>query len=47
MTAEEVPSEFLLAFSKDGNVRRLCRVVWRNGNTVGVRFLPRGLPVGR
>ena len=37
--AGDLPNEFLLALSKDGAVRRRCRVAWRTENQLGVRFL--------
>jgi hypothetical protein len=35
----ELPAEFLLAFSRDGRVRRRCEIRWRKDKEVGVRFL--------
>ena len=40
LTSEELPSEFLISFSVSGTVRRSCKLVWRNGDVIGVRFLP-------
>jgi len=37
--ANELPDELLLSLSKDGTVRRRCRVAWRSENQLGVRFL--------
>jgi hypothetical protein len=37
--SDEVPPEFLLAFSRDGKVRRRCEVRWRKDKECGVRFL--------
>jgi len=37
--AGELPNEFFLSLSKDGAVRRRCRVAWRGENQLGVRFL--------
>jgi hypothetical protein len=34
----QLPSKFILAISKSGNVFRRCEVVWRNQNEIGVRF---------
>ncbi len=34
----EVPTEFSLLIGGNANVRRQCRVVWRSGNKLGVRF---------
>jgi len=34
----EVPRTFILAFSRDGQVRRKCRVVWSVANIIGVKF---------
>ena len=34
----EVPPEFSLLIGGNANVRRQCRVVWRSGNRMGVRF---------
>jgi len=35
---EELPQRFLLLLSSQGTARRICRVVWRDGLTVGVEF---------
>jgi hypothetical protein len=35
---EELPDRFLLSLSPRGDTRRVCRVVWRKGTTVGVKF---------
>ena len=37
--SDELPAEVLLSLSRDGRVRRLCQVVWRKDNEIGVRFL--------
>ena len=38
----EMPPVFTLAVSGDGvNVRRECRVVWRLGGELGVKFIDR------
>ena len=39
---DEVPKQLLLAFSRNGAVRRLCHVVWKKDNEMGVRFVPKG-----
>jgi hypothetical protein len=36
-----LPEEFQIALSRDGRVRRRCRVVWRETGEVGVRYLAR------
>ncbi len=36
-----LPNEFALLLSRDGPVRRNCKVVWRRDFTVGVQFLHR------
>jgi hypothetical protein len=38
-TSSELPTEFTLALSKNGRVRRRCQIVWRYEDIVGVRFL--------
>jgi hypothetical protein len=35
---EEVPDRFVLLLTATGDARRVCRVVWRTGLTVGVEF---------
>ncbi len=35
---EELPRRFLLLLSSQGGARRICRLVWRRGLTVGVEF---------
>jgi hypothetical protein len=35
---EELPPRFVLLLTKSGGARRICRVVWRTGRTVGVEF---------
>jgi hypothetical protein len=35
-----LPKVFTLFFDRSGSVRRRCKVLWRNGFTVGVRFIP-------
>jgi hypothetical protein len=39
---DEIPSEFILAISKSGNVFRLCRLVWRRNDELGVHFAGAG-----
>lgn len=34
----ELPAEFILLLTSNGRARRHCRVVWRDGLTVGVKF---------
>jgi hypothetical protein len=34
----EVPQEFHLILSRDGQLRRQCQVVWRSAAAIGVRF---------
>jgi hypothetical protein len=34
----EPPEQFVLLLTESGDARRHCRVVWRNGTTVGVAF---------
>jgi hypothetical protein len=34
----ELPDRFLLLLSRNGDARRKCRVVWRNGLAIGVEF---------
>jgi hypothetical protein len=35
----EVPAEFVLVLSKDGQVRRRCIVAWQSDAAIGVRFI--------
>jgi hypothetical protein len=35
---EELPDTFILLLTANGGARRACRVVWREGQTVGVEF---------
>jgi hypothetical protein len=35
----DLPNEFVLMFSTGGIVRRHCRIVWRSGKEVGVKFV--------
>lgn len=34
-----VPQEFFLVLSKDGKLRRRCRVIWRSAEQVGACYL--------
>lgn len=36
----EPPEEFILLLSAEGRTRRHCRVVWREGTSMGVEFQP-------
>jgi len=36
-----LPEEFQIALSRDGRVRRRCKVSWRDGDKVGVYYLAR------
>jgi hypothetical protein len=36
----ELPEKFILLLNANGDVRRICRLVWRDGNVLGVSFLP-------
>jgi hypothetical protein len=33
-----LPAHFVLLFSLDGSRRRSCRVIWRDGDNIGVAF---------
>jgi hypothetical protein len=35
---EKLPDTFMLLLSANGGARRHCRVIWREGMTVGVEF---------
>ena len=35
----EVPDEFALILSRNGGVQRRCELVWREGGSLGARFL--------
>ncbi|HML12921.1 MAG TPA: PilZ domain-containing protein [Xanthobacteraceae bacterium] len=41
-SADELPSRFVLAFSRNGRVRRHCQIVWQAANHIGVRFTGTG-----
>jgi hypothetical protein len=36
---DELPAHFVLSLSRNGQVRRHCRVAWRAKHRVGVRFI--------
>jgi hypothetical protein len=38
LPADELPKQFLLCLSRDGKVRRNCRVMWRTDKQIGVHF---------
>jgi hypothetical protein len=39
----ELPDRFILLLTRSGDARRLCRMVWREGLTLGVEFpVPHG-----
>jgi hypothetical protein len=35
----DLPAEFRITLSERGDVQRLCQLVWRKANEVGVRFI--------
>jgi hypothetical protein len=35
---DELPDEFLLSMSRDGRVKRSCKVAWRKDDRLGVTF---------
>jgi hypothetical protein len=37
--AAALPATIRLAFSRDARTGRVCRVVWRRGSSVGVKFI--------
>lgn len=37
-TERELPERFVLLFTAQGETRRRCRVVWREGTTFGLAF---------
>jgi len=37
--AAEIPNRFVLVLSEDGSLRRLCEIVWRKNDQMGIRFL--------
>ena len=42
--ADEVPDHFLLLLTKGDGAARDCRVVWRDGNQIGLEFLKTPAP---
>lgn len=34
----ELPSEFILLLTPNGRTRRHCRLIWRDGLSIGVKF---------
>lgn len=36
--ADELPAQFVLALSRNGQVRRQCELVWQTANHFGIRF---------
>jgi hypothetical protein len=34
----ELPDKFILLLNRNGEARRICRLVWRDGKSVGVAF---------
>lgn len=38
--SQAIPAEFLVSFSRNGKVRRRCRIAWSKGKQIGVCFLP-------
>lgn len=43
--AADLPDHLVLAFSRNGVVRRHCQIAWRTENQLGVRFLERDVGV--
>ena len=37
-SADDLPSQFVLALSRNAQVRRHCQIVWKAANHIGVRF---------
>jgi hypothetical protein len=37
--ANKLPGTLRLAFARDARTGRNCQVVWRRGNSIGVRFI--------
>lgn len=35
---DKLPDKFILLLTANGGARRNCRVVWRDGQTIGVEF---------
>jgi len=40
--SDEMPVQFFLSFSRNGQVRRRCQIVWQKEKQVGVRFVAGG-----
>ena len=40
--ATELPAQFVLSLSRNGQVRRHCQIAWRAKDRVGVRFIASG-----
>jgi hypothetical protein len=38
-SGNELPAQFVLLLSRNGQVRRHCRIAWRAKDRIGVRFL--------
>ena len=38
--SQRIPNHFLLVLSHTGNLYRQCSIVWREGTTIGVEFIP-------
>jgi PilZ domain-containing protein len=38
--SNSLPAKLRLAFSRDARTGRACGVVWRRGQTVGIKFVP-------
>ena len=36
---ESVPDEFMLLLSRNEKIRRHCRIAWRDGAMLGVKFI--------
>jgi hypothetical protein len=39
---EELPQRFVLLLSGNGDARRICRLIWQDGLSVGVEFTDGG-----
>ena len=40
LAEDAVPAEFTLYLTRDGQVQRRCRVVWRSDESIGVSIIP-------
>jgi hypothetical protein len=38
-SSEQIPDQFSLVLSRDGQLRRECHVAWRREKVIGVRFV--------